>query len=216
MNEYEMVIKQYEEYLTSNKKTAINRISNFICKKYSGQELLQFGAYLLESQISESMQIITMCIKKDELAYNLDYINYYYTWIYKYVNSWGTCDLLCYRVINPMIEKFPSLYFNIKKWANNSNPFIRRLSAVSLIHSSQAFSIEVPFSLVIEVIDELKYDTNYYVKKGIGWLLKYSYLSYRKETIEYILNNKEVLPNTVITYALQKMTNKDKYLIKGI
>lgn len=141
-------------------------------------------------------------------------MTYYQKWINLYIDSWGNCDIFCYRIVNPMIEKYPELFTENLKWAISENPYIRRLAAVSLIHSSQKFSINLPFEYIKKIVDILKYDQNIYVKKGIGWLLKYSYLAYNKETIEYIINNKYCLSSVTINYSLQKMSQKDKKKIK--
>ena len=216
MEKYNEVINRYNYLVIENNKTALNKIVNYICKEYSGYELIKLCDFILSSNMNQSIAIVTLCIKKNNNVYQLEYMDYYLKWVQLYVDCWGICDVMCYRITNPMIEKYPILYDQVYHWTKDSNCYIRRLAAVSLIHSSQAFSINVPFSLVENVVNLLKNDQIYYVKKGIGWLLKYSYLSYKKETMNYIIENKKCLDKIVINYSYQKMNEIDKKLIKNI
>ncbi len=54
------------------------------------------------------------------------------------------------------------------------------------------------------VVESLKNDPEYHVQKGVGWLLKYAYLSYPEEIYLYLKNNVNDLPRVLFRYALEK------------
>lgn len=49
--------------------------------------------------------------------------------------------------------------------------------------------------------------TIFIFKKGLGWLLKYSYLTYPSEIEKYLRNNIDILSRTTFRYSLEKMPN---------
>ena len=60
----------------------------------------------------------------------------------------------------------------------------------------------------------LKEDKHIHIQKAIGWVLKYSYLTYPKETVKYLNDNVTILSRTTFRYALEKMPKdlKDKMM----
>ncbi|MGI6324572.1 MAG: DNA alkylation repair protein [Bacilli bacterium] len=155
-------------------------------------------------------------IKKRQL-YKLKYFTIYERWLYKYVNSWGSCDVFCYRVLNPMIEKYPKLYNKLLKWARSRKVYVRRAAAVAMIQSTNnvvivdnkkiiyGFKVTQDFNKISEICDILKDDRHIHVQKGIGWLLKYAYITYPDEVIKYLKANVHNLSRTTFRYALEKM-----------
>ncbi len=59
-------------------------------------------------------------------------MKYYEDWLYNYINSWGSCDVYCYRVLNPMLERYPDLSKKVLEWAKFKKTYVRRAAPVSL------------------------------------------------------------------------------------
>lgn len=153
--------------------------------------------------------IVMIWIKRKEL-YKKDYMKYYEDWLYNKIDSWGSCDVFCYRVLNPMLERHEELYDKVLIWAESEKTYVRRAAPVSLLESTRSFKVNYPFKKVINVVNKLIADDEYYVQKGVGWLLKYTYLSYPEQTIDYLKSNVDVLPRIVFRYALEKTPKKVK------
>lgn len=83
---------------------------------------------------------MTLIIKKRKL-YDIEYFNFYENWLYRYVDTLGKCYAYCYRVINPMVQKYPELYTNIINWAKSELIYVRRASLVCFIISKNAFEL---------------------------------------------------------------------------
>ncbi|MGC9337813.1 MAG: DNA alkylation repair protein [Candidatus Cloacimonadia bacterium] len=134
-------------------------------------------------------QIVTLWIKHRK-AYKKEYIETFEDWLFNHTKNWGACDILCYRILNPMVERFPSL-FNEKvlTWAKAEKTYVKRASAVCLLESTQSFKVNVSYEKVKKIVDLLISDGEPHIQKGIGWLLKYAYLSYPEKTIEYLKKN---------------------------
>lgn len=149
--------------------------------------------------------LVTIWIKRRSTVYELKYFNYYEKWLFNYVDSWKACDVYCYRVLNPMIEKYNKLYKNILNWTKSKKIYVVRASAVSMIQSSRSFKINQPFTKVVTICDILKGNNHIHIQKAIGWLLKYAFLSYPEDTINYLKENVNLLSRTTFRYALKKM-----------
>lgn len=144
---------------------------------------------------------VTIWIKRRNMYY-IENFTYYEIWLRTYTDSWAKCDILCYRIINPMIEQFPCLYDHVKTWCNG-HVYMKRAAAVCMIHSANEFTVNVPFAWVYDIASTLLEEPHIHVKKGIGWLLKYAYLTYPEETLQFLI---EKQPDRVIyRYALEKV-----------
>lgn len=168
---------------------------------------------LIQSKEWMLFQLVTTIIKMRTTAYKIEYFPIYQNWLYEYTDSWGACDILCYRVLNPMIERYPLLFDIISSWAKDEKVYVRRASAVCLIKSTaMSFDVEVPFEYVKNICDILKFDKHLHIQKGIGWLLKYAYIRYSSEVEDYLHNNIKNLSRTTFRYALEKMSREKRDL----
>lgn len=147
--------------------------------------------------------LVTQWIKRREL-YQLDYFEHYEKWLYEHIDAWGKCDVFCYRVLNPMVERHPHLFANVLKWTDSPETYVRRAAPVSLLESTGTFRVNRPLENVLEVVEMLKDDEEIHVQKAVGWLLKYAYLAYPVGVTAYLRDNADVLPRVTFRYALEK------------
>jgi len=207
MNEIESIVINLNGYkdVTSN----VNKINKLLLE--NNVDVINFFDNLLSIEKEETFILMTLIIKKRKL-YDIEYFNSYKNWLYRYVNAWGKCDAYCYRVINPMIQKYPELYTNIINWAKSK--LIYCASLVCFIISKNEFEVNYDIDKIFILCDMLKEDNHIHIQKALGWVLKYSYLSYPKETIEYLNDNVTILSRTTFRYALEKMPKvlKDKMM----
>lgn len=149
--------------------------------------------------------MVTVWVKKRGDVYRRVFFPVYERWLLDHTDRWGTCDVLCYRVLNPMMERFPELRGRLVAWADDPRTYVRRAAAVAVIRSHGSFTVSVPFAEVEAICDRLKADREPHVEKAIGWLLKYAYLSYPTETVAFLEANVASLSRTTFRYALEKM-----------
>lgn len=209
MNEIENIIKNLDGY-----KAVVSNI-NKINRKLLDNNIDIFALFdkLLNYNKEEIFILMTLIIKKRKL-YELEHFNYYEKWLYNYVNTWGKCDAYCYRVLNPMIEKYSELYDNIVKWSTSNITYVKRASLVCFIISKSNFCVDYNVQKIFNICNILKKDRHIHVQKGLGWLLKYSFLTYPAEVEQYLIDNVNILSRTTFRYALEKMPKnlKDKLM----
>lgn len=163
---------------------------------------------LMRSGISLSFWIVTLWVKKRGDLFRRPYFGTYERWLVEHTDRWGLCDVLCGRVLNPMMERYPDLRRHLLKWAESPQTYVRRAAAVSLIESNRSFAVNVGFPEAGAVCDRLKHDDEIHVQKGVGWLLKYAYLAHPDETVAYLERNVDELSRTTLRYALVKMPHE--------
>ncbi|NDO52241.1 DNA alkylation repair protein [Lachnospiraceae bacterium MD335] len=173
-------------------------------------EFLKFSDELIKTRNYYTISLITNEIKKRKSLYDIKYMDIYKSWLYESTSSWEICDILCYRVLNPMIEKKILLFDEVLQWAKSDKTYVKRAAAVCLLHSSQTFSVIVPFEFVKSVTELLLDDTNIHVQKGVGWLLKYSYCTYPTQTFDFIKKFVDKMSSKTFFYALEKFSPKDR------
>ena len=200
MNEIEYIIKNLNGYkdVVSN----VNRINKKLLE--NNINVINFFDRLLALEKEEIFILMTLIIKK-RMLYDLTYFKYYEKWLYKYVDTWGKCDAYCYRVLNPMIEKYAELYQNIIEWTKAEKIYVKRASLVCFIISKAEFYVDYDIQKILNICNILKEEKHINNKKGLGWLLKYAYLTYPNEVEKYLRDNVDILSRTTFRYALEKM-----------
>lgn len=168
-------------------------------------EFIDLCDQLMRSSIPLSFWLVTLWVKKRGDLYHRRHFATYERWLLEHTDRWGRCDALCGRVLNPMMERFPELRSHLRSWAGSPRTYVRRAAPVSLIQSTQSFAVNVGFGDVEAICDLLKHDKELYVQKGVGWLLKYTYLAHPEETVAYLEANVSELSRTTFRYALIKM-----------
>ena len=157
--------------------------------------------------------VATQIFKDYELYKDKEVFSFVKTWCHQYLNSWSRCDQFCYRILNPMIETHPSLFHDVCAFKDSANIYMKRAIAVCLIHSSIEFSVYCPWFMVEKACDILKEETHIHIQKGIGWLLKYAYLTYPNEVLQYLLEQKHAMSSVILRYACENMKVEDKGMI---
>ncbi len=147
--------------------------------------------------------VSTLWMKRRTSIIRKDNMEHFEKILYKDIQGWAKVDQYCYRVLNPMIELDKDHYSYLMKWSNSDNKDIRRASLVSMIISSRRQTLEYDFDRMIFLVDKLKKDKDYHVRKGVGWVLKCAYLKYPDQVENYLRNNVSSLDRMIFRYALE-------------
>lgn len=213
-NLIEEEISKIDGELNSKKRNIIQRkLYKYLPKK--DHDLITLFDELVTDNDWHTFWMVTQWIKRKKL-YKKEYMEIYEKWLYNYISTWGSCDVYCYRVLNPMVEIYPEYYNNVIKWTDSKKPYVRRAAPVSLLESTRSFKVNYSFQKVIKIVNKLKDDQHYHVKKGVGWLLKYTYLSYPDKTYDYLKSNVDNLNRIIFRYALEKTPKNIKNKLMNI
>lgn len=124
--------------------------------------------------------------------------------------SWSQIDDFCIDVLQPVLLKYPNdtLRF-LKKWNESKNMWKRRASVVAFVRKvgeSGKFTNEA-----LLLCENIIWDKEDLVQKGIGWCLKDVMRGDKKKVFEYIKKmRKRSVPATITLYAIRDLKGAER------
>ena len=89
-------------------------------------------------------------------------------------------------------------------------PWKRRQSVVELIEYARKRQRFLPFDLLINQVEQLLGDNDYYVQKGVGWTIREIGNAYPDQTRAFLEHNAARLSAQAWTSATRKMERQQK------
>ncbi len=149
---------------------------------------------------------------KEFLVYSWGTIKHWQT----KVDSWGKCDALS-KIYTKILEIIPEKVLKqLKEWNKSTGIWDKRQSIVSLLYFSRTKKVLLPFDTMINLVNELINDKEYYVQKAVGWSLKELFNVYPEETMRYLKNNIRNISPTALTAAIEKLNKNEKEILKDM
>jgi 3-methyladenine DNA glycosylase AlkD len=119
--------------------------------------------------------------------------------------TWDHIDYLATDIFAEILKNNPYLMPEIKEMADSRNPWERRLAVEATYKLIKQGKIE----LTLRLAENLVYDDNEYVQKGVGWMLREAGKKDRTSVREFILNHINMKP-IAFSYATEKVTELRK------
>ena len=173
-------------------------------EELSKKEIFELCELLLQSNISEESTIAFQWAYKLQKEYKISDFKIFENWLKKYVNSWGKCDDFCTHAFGNLIYQYPELLPKVLKWTRSKNRWLRRASAVVLIHSVYKKNKNI-LKNIFQTAEILLLDQDDLVQKGYGWSLKEASNHWQKEVFNFVIKHKKEMPRTALRYAIEKM-----------
>ena len=130
------------------------------------------------------------------------------------VSDWAHCDSLA-KIYTRLLEIYPDeVYAMLVKWNRDKNSWKRRQSIVSLLYYTRTKKKILPFGKIIPLVENLLYDPEYYVQKGVGWTLRELYNAYPEKTLQWMNKNISKVSGTAFTAATEKINQRQKNKLK--
>ena len=131
-------------------------------------------------------------------------------------HSWGTTDSFCINVLQPLLLRYTDDVLQLlRKWNRSGNPWKRRASVVAFtrkIGASGEFTDEA-----LELCENLIWDEDDLVQKGIGWALKDTMRGAKERVIEYVKDlRRRGVPSTITLYAIRDLKGEERKALLAI
>jgi 3-methyladenine DNA glycosylase AlkD len=132
------------------------------------------------------------------------------------IDNWAHSDTLS-GIYARILEQNPqAVYPTLVKWNSSKNPWLRRLSIVSLIYYRSQREKILPLKRILDLVHpQLEFD-HYYVQKGVGWTLREAYNIYPAKTFAYVEKNIRKISSHAFSAATEKMSPKEKQHLKRL
>lgn len=126
------------------------------------------------------------------------------------IDNWALSDGLC-SIYARIFEQAPSkLLPTFKKWNASSNPWLARISLVSLFYYARLRKNYPSFNLAIGFIKTQLKSSDYYVQKAVGWTLRELYQVYPQKTIQFVTKNIQNISPSAWYATSEKMMPAEK------
>jgi len=189
---------------------SVNRMAKTYYKEIrvrTKQDIFALCEELWRSNYFEEAAIACTWSHAVHKQYQPDDIKIFERWLSEYVTNWATCDSLCNHSVGDLIDMYPVLVGQLKRWATSENRWMRRGTAVSFIVPAKRGRF---LEEVFQIADILLLDTDDLVRKGYGWMLKEAAETHQQQVFNYVMSKKAIMPRTSLRYAIEKMPKELK------
>lgn len=140
--------------------------------------------------------------------YNAQTFFIFEEWLKTYVTGWGDCDDFCTHALGELLSQNNDLFKHVIEWTKHPDFFVRRAAAVILIYPIRKNKYNKINPLLIAT--KLMNDEHYLVLKGYGWMLKVLSEKEPEKVVEYLKDNKQIMPRIAFRYAMEKLDKEIK------
>ena len=126
------------------------------------------------------------------------------------VTEWGNTDLFCSEVLQPMMERMPEPVIELlRKWNQSENKWMRRASVVTFTRRTAKSGKYIEVAL--ELCNNLIWDKEDLVRKGVGWALKDNKRFDKRRVLEYVKDlRRKGVSSTITLYAIRDLKGKER------
>lgn len=126
------------------------------------------------------------------------------------VTEWGNTDLFCSEVLQPMLERMPEHVIKLlRKWNQSENKWKRRASVVTFTRNTAKKGKFI--DIVLDLCNNLIWDREDLVRKGVGWALKDNMRFDKKRVLEYVKGLRRKGVSSIITlYAIRDLKGEER------
>jgi len=137
------------------------------------------------------------------------------TWTGK-IDNWAHSDGLS-GLYSMLLEIKPGMVLpQLKRWNSSKNSWERRQSIVSLVHYHRLRNKVLPYSTLIQLVEPLLDDENYYVQKGVGWTLREISNVYHKQAFTFMKKHCKNITGVAFSAAAEKLNKEEKEELKSL
>ena len=124
-----------------------------------------------------------------------------------YLDNWASVDIFCPRVLGELLAKYPELFVEIEKWADEPNRWVKRASIVAFLKLVKDDEyLNAAYAMAARHFacpDDL-------VQKANGWLLREAGKRDPERLEKFLLANGENMPRTTLRYAIERFPEKKR------
>jgi len=133
-----------------------------------------------------------------------------------YFRGWSHVDHFCSDVMQPLLWRFPKDSIALhESWAGAENKWRRRSSVVTFtrkVGESGQFTDQV-----LGLCDELIWDSEDLVQKGVGWALKDNLRGNHEKVLAYVKELRRMgVPSTITLYAIRDLKGKERQAVLAV
>jgi 3-methyladenine DNA glycosylase AlkD len=148
-----------------------------------------------------------LALKRDELYPN--HLKFFDEFLDHFV-GWGNVDHFCGSILRFLIKRYPNEVIRLlRKWNRSYNKWKRRASVV--VFTRRIAKDGEFINEALELCENLIWDEDDLVRKGVGWALKDNMRSDKRRVLQYVKNLRRRGVSSVITlYAIRDLKGEER------
>jgi len=119
------------------------------------------------------------------------------------IRNWAHTDVLCGRVLSPLLERRVAEIGALRTWLASPHKFQRRAVPVALIPLLDAGWDPAD---LLRLVEPVMMDPEKPVQQGVGWFLREAWKRHPKPVEKLLLQYRSTAPRVIYQYATEKMT----------
>jgi 3-methyladenine DNA glycosylase AlkD len=178
------------------------------------QEQLELAQKLIESEYGEQQKIALFVLEPHAGYFSPDKFDQI-DWYVRYLHGWSNIDSYTGSLLRDVLVEQPEEFIDlVRQWNQDEDLWLRRASVVLFtrkVAKSGQFT-----DAALEFCENLLYDSEVLVQKGVGWSLKDLMRSDRERIIDYVIELRSRGVSSVITlYAIKDIKGEERTEILG-
>jgi 3-methyladenine DNA glycosylase AlkD len=156
----------------------------------------------------EEIQIITILLNRLKKQFRAGTFAEIEFWFENGIHNWAHTDLICSRIITPLLtqQKIPLEYFSC--WRESLNKFQKRAVPVSFLAYLKQDDIDL--DRILSFLEPMMTEMDKPVQQGLGWFLRDAWVKFPEEIEPFLHKWKNKSGRILMQYALEKMPKEDK------
>jgi 3-methyladenine DNA glycosylase AlkD len=122
------------------------------------------------------------------------------------IDNWALCDGIGPHLLAPFVcadrARYRSRRREVVRWTRDPNPWVRRGALLSTSASTRG---DVGCEFLFAVAGKLLADPDYFVQKGLGWMLRECAQRRPHEVITFIQHHRDRMRRSTVTNALSRL-----------
>lgn len=166
---------------------------------------LRFSRALWQAGVHESKTSAILIVAECERMFDDRVWDLGRNWLDQ-IDNWGHCDGIAPCLLAPFVQssrhKHRSRRREVLRWTKNLNPWVRR---GALLTSLRTIRTDKEHEFVLALSGRLIADDDYFVQKGLGWMLRECAHHNPREVISFIQLHRDQMRRSTVTNAVSRL-----------
>ncbi len=168
-------------------------------------DAIAFCDLLIKRRELELKNVGIFMLARYQKSFDKDLLRNVESWLANdHCANWAATDALCGEVLGPLIRQHPQrswLIARLKTWTGKRNLWLRRASAVGMIHSARrGENLDDAYAIAESLF---KYSEDL-IHKATGWMLREAGKPDPARLENFLLEHGPKIPRTTLRYAIER------------
>jgi 3-methyladenine DNA glycosylase AlkD len=175
------------------------------------EDALAFCDLLIKRREMEAKNIGIFLLARYKKSFGENLLRNIESWLEDdHCANWAATDALCGEALAPLVRQHPVLIAKLKRWTGKRNLWVRRASAVGMIHCARRGEHLDDVYAIAESLFKYPEDL---VHKAVGWMLREAGKTDPERLEQFLLRHGPKIPRTTLRYAIERFPPEKRKML---